>query len=256
MGLTISDGPLAPHAPTTVNYSIDGPPHRLLFQAFPRRVRAELAGTLVLETDGGMLLHETAILPQLYVPHEDMDDALLEPTDHHTHCPFKGDASYHSIRVDDTVRENGVWSYAEPLEAASWLHGYRALYWSAVDAWFDEEEQVYGHLRDPFHRVDTRPTKRRVRVTLDGTVLAESDAPMVLSETGLPNRWYLSPDDLRVELAASETSTVCPYKGRASYGSVDGTQDVAWCYADPLADARPIAGRWAFDDAKVKIDVI
>ncbi|MGI9053982.1 MAG: DUF427 domain-containing protein, partial [Ilumatobacteraceae bacterium] len=99
MGLTISDGPLAPQSPTTVNYSIDGPQHRLLFQAFGRRVRAELAGTVVVETDGGMLLHETAILPQLYVPESDIDGALLEATDHHTHCPFKGDASYHTIRV-------------------------------------------------------------------------------------------------------------------------------------------------------------
>jgi len=255
MSLTMSKGPLAPESPPTVNYLIDGPKHKIFFSAFPRRVRAELAGTVLAETDGAMLLHETALLPQLYVPVVDMDDSRLEPTDHHTHCPFKGDASYHTIRVGDIVRENGVWSYPQPIEAVPWLADYRALYWEAADAWFDEDEQVLGHLRDPFHRVDTRPTRRHVRVTLDGTVLAESDAPLVLSETGLPNRWYLSPDDLRVELGPSDTTSICPYKGDATYGSVDGAEDVAWRYEDPLPDARPITGRWAFDDSKVSIEV-
>lgn len=255
MSLTMEAGPLAPEAPGTVNYSIDGPPHKLYFSAFPRRVRAELAGAVIFETDGGMLLHETALLPKLYVPIVDMDNTLLEPTDHHTHCPFKGDASYHSIRVGDTVRENAVWSYPEPLPPAAWLRDYRALYWWAADAWFDEDEQVYVHLRDPFHRVDTRPTRRHVRVSLDGRLLAESDDPVVLSETGLPNRWYLSDEDLRVELTPSGTTTGCPYKGWASYGSVDGVDDVAWRYEEPFSDVQRIAGRWAFDDTKVSIEI-
>jgi uncharacterized protein (DUF427 family) len=255
MSLTMEAGPLAPHSPSTVNYSIEGPAHKLYFSAFPRRVRAELAGGVIFETEAGMLLHETALLPQLYVPIADMDAALLEATDHHTHCPFKGDASYHTIRVGDMVRENGVWGYPEPLPAASWLRDYRALYWWAADAWYDEDEQVFVHLRDPFHRVDVRPTRRHVRVMLDGLLLAESDDPTVLSETGLPNRWYLSPDDLRVRLAPSDTTTGCPYKGEASYGSVDGVDDVAWTYPDPLPDARRIAGLWAFDDTKVRIEI-
>jgi len=255
MGLTIADGPLAPHAPDTVNYRIDGPKHRLYFTAFPRRVRAELAGQVIASTDAGMLLHETGILPQLYVPEADVNEDLLEPTDHHTHCPFKGDASYHTIRAGDEVRENGMWSYPEPLDAASWLRGYRALYWDAADAWFDEDEQVFGHLRDPFHRVDVRPSSRRVRVTLDGQLLAESDQPRLLSETGLPNRWYLSADDLRVELGPSDTTTICPYKGDAVYGSVPGVDDAAWSYPDPLPDATTIAGRWSFDDTKVTVEV-
>lgn len=251
----MSDGPLATNAPPTVNYTIDGPAHRLYFSAFPRRVRAEVAGRTVLESDGAMLLHESNLLPQLYVPVDDLDESLLEATDHRTHCPFKGDATYHSIRVGDVVKENAVWTYADPLDEASWLRGYRAVYWEGADAWFDEDEQVLGHLRDPFHRVDTRPTRRHVRVHLDGQVLAESDAPMVLSETGLPNRWYLDPADLRVELVPTQTTSICPYKGDATYGSAGGVDDVAWRYADPLPDARPIAGRWAFDGTKVTIDV-
>jgi uncharacterized protein (DUF427 family) len=134
-----------------------------------------------------MLLHETGLLPQLYVPEGDLHADLLEPTDHHTYCPFKGEASYHTLRVGDQVADNAVWHYPEPLPAVSWLAGYAALYWSsAVDRWLDEE--ALGHLPDPFHRIDVRATGCRVRVLAGEHIIADSTRPLVLSETGLPNR--------------------------------------------------------------------
>src|SRR5579863_4551028 len=101
MSLTFSTGPLAGHAPGTVNYRIDGPAHKLLMQEFPRRVRATFGGQTVLDTTRGMLLHETGLPPQLYVPHEDIRAGLLRPTEHHTYCPFKGTASYWTVTVGD-----------------------------------------------------------------------------------------------------------------------------------------------------------
>lgn len=255
MSLTLADGPLAPHAPDTVNYRIDGPAHRLLLHPFPRRVRATFGGETVLDTESGMLLHETGLLPQLYVPHADVRDDVLHPSNHQTHCPFKGDASYHSIRVGDAVAQDGVWTYREPLPAAAWLRGYRALYWEAAEAWFDEDEQVYGHLRDPYHRVDTRRSRRHVVVRRDGETLAESDQPVLLSETGLPNRLYLPPEDVAVQLQRSDTTSVCPYKGNADYGSLAELPDVAWRYRNPLPDVIGVAGLWCFDDSLVAVDV-
>ncbi|NMH98136.1 DUF427 domain-containing protein [Pseudonocardia acidicola] len=261
MGLTRTDGPLSPHAPTTVNYAIDGPAHKLLFHPFPRRVRAEFAGRTVLDTRAGMLLHETALLPMLYVPLADFDASLLEATEHTTHCPFKGDARYHSVRVGDRVAENAVWSYPTPKADASWLAGYASMYWRAADAWYDEDEQVFGHLTDPYTRIDVRPTSRTVRVRSGDTVIAESTSPVVLSETGLPNRWYLSPDDVRVPLQPTDTRTHCPYKGEASYFSAtlpDGRvlTDVAWSYPKPLPESSRIAGLLSFahDGVEVLVD--
>src|SRR5205085_4091601 len=95
---------------------------------------------------------------------DDVDQTLLERTDHGTHCPFKGEASYWSLRAGDRVAENTVWAYEEPLEAARWLLGHVALYWDRVDAWFEEDDEIHGHLRDPYHRVDARPSSRRVQV--------------------------------------------------------------------------------------------
>lgn len=261
MSLTRTHGPLSPSAPKTVNYTLDGPPHKLLMHPFPRRVRAEFAGRTVLDTRRGVLVHETALLPRFYVPEADLDPTAFVATDHTTHCPFKGDATYRSLRVGERVVENALWAYPDPLPAASWLAGYASLYWDAADAWFDEEEQVYAHLTDPYVRVDVRPTSRHVQVFAGDTLVAESHAPLVLQETGLPERWYLSPGDALVPLVPTATRTRCPYKGEASYWTVqlpDGRElvDAAWGYPEPLPESTRIAGRISFlhHDLRVVID--
>jgi uncharacterized protein (DUF427 family) len=261
MALTRTDGPLSADAPATVNYRIDGPAHKLLMHPFPRRVRAEFAGRTVLDTRRGVLLHETALLPRLYVPEEDVDQSLFVPSDHSTHCPFKGDATYRTLRVGDRVVENALWAYPDPLPDAKWLAGYASLYWNAADAWFDEDEQVFAHLTDPYTRVDVRPTSRHVQVLAGDTLVAESHHPLVLNETGLPARWYLSPDDVRVPLEPTATRTRCPYKGEARYWTVrlpDGREltDAVWAYPEPLPESSRIAGRLSFlhDELTVLVD--
>lgn len=251
MALTFGEAPLSSRPRDTVNYRIDGPGHRLLFEPFPRRVRAVFGGTTVLDTTNGMLLHESNLLPQLYLPRDDVRDDLLTATDHRTHCPFKGDASYWSIMVKDRTAEDAVWSYLDPLPQASWLRDHVALYWDSMDAWFDEDEQVVGHLRDPYHRVDVRSTSRYVQVVAGEEVIAESRRTVLLSETCLPNRFYLPADDVRTELLElSGTHTVCPYKGTASYRSLRTSSglitDAAFCYPEPLEGVRAIRGYLCF----------
>jgi uncharacterized protein (DUF427 family) len=260
MTLTQSHGPLSGDPPRTVNYDIEGPQHRLFFDDFPRRVRGLLGGETVLDTRRGKLLHETGHLPQLYVPDEDIRADVLAPTGHATHCPFKGDASYWSVRVGDRLAENALWAYPAPLEQASWLRGYKAPYWHAMDTWFDEDEEVQNRLRDPYHRVDVRATTRRVRVLTDGEVIAESARTKLLSETGLPNRFYLPREDVREELLEpSDTRTVCPYKGTAVYWSLrqggHRVDDVAWSYPEPLENALKTAGHICFSHETVAIEV-
>lgn len=256
MGLTFGGAPLASDAPDTVNYKIDGPAHKLFFQPFPRRVRGVVNGEIVVDTERGMLLYETNIGPVLYVPEEDLRHDLLTDTDLSTHCPFKGDASYRTITVGDRVVEDAVWAYKAPTPLAKWLTGYAAFYWEKIDHWYDEDEEVLGHLRDPYHRVDIRKSSRKVVVRAGDTVLAETSRPYVLSETGLPNRYYIPREDVRGDLlTATETSTVCPYKGTASYVRTADIDDVAWKYEEPLAESLPIAGALAFDSSKVTVEV-
>ncbi len=226
MSLTHSSGPLSGQAPQTVNYRIEGPAHKLLMHEFPRRIRATFGGQTVFDTTRAMLLHETGLLPQVYVPLDDIRADLITPTDHHTFCPFKGTASYWTVTVarqtdGDQEAQNAIWSYPEPNPEAQWLKGYAGFYWNAMDEWFDEDERIEGHIRDPYHRVDVRRSSRKVRVLLGDTVLAETSRPLLLSETGLPNRFYIPAEDVRQDLLeASDTHTVCPYKGTASYWSI------------------------------------
>ena len=253
MSLTFTGAPLAAEPPATTNYEIDGPKHRLFLHPFPRRVRAQLAGETVLDSTRGALLHESQILPRLYVPLEDVRADLLERTDHATHCPFKGDASYWSVRVGDRVAENAVWTYEEPLPAAAWLRGLVSVYPERMDAWFDEDEEIHGHLRDPYHRVDARRSSRRVEVRADGDVVARSGRPVVVFETGNPLRFYIPREDVDAALVASATTTTCPYKGVASYWSLGDVEDAAWSYEEPLEAMTKAAGFVSFDAAKVEV---
>lgn len=255
MSLTLAHGPLAAN-PAAANYRIDGPAHRLYFDAFPRRVRAAFAGVTVLDSVRGMLLHETGLLPQLYVPRADVRMARFEPSAHASQCPWKGTACYWDLAVGARRARDALWAYPAPLPAAAWLADYVALYWDKPDEWRDEDEVVRGHLRDPYHRVDVRSSTRHVEAVIGAQVVALSEHPKVLSETGLPNRWYFAPDEVRRDLLQpSTTRTSCPYKGEASYFDLWlGTHqitDVAWSYADPLPESRAIAGYFCFAEEYV-----
>jgi uncharacterized protein (DUF427 family) len=252
MSLTFPGGPLASDPPAHTNYTIEGPKHRLLLHPFPRRVRARFAGETVLDSTRGALLHESQILPRLYVPLEDLRADLLERTDHATHCPFKGDASYWSVRVGDRVAENAVWAYENPIPESEWLRGLVSVYPERMDEWFDEDEQVF-RLRDPYHRVDARRSSRRIEVRHDGQLVARSDHPIVVHETGLPLRFYLAREDVAAALVRSETTARCPYKGEATYWSLDGVDDVAWSYEAPLESMLVARGNVCFDAEKVEV---
>ncbi len=136
--------------------------------------------------------------------------------------------------------------------------------WAALDAWYEEDEQVFVHPRNPYVRVDALRSHRSVRVELDGLVLAESTSPVLLFETGLPTRYYFDRGDVRLEhLQHSDTETACPYKGvTTDYWSVltdgrveDGNRDLAWSYQFPTASLTPIAGLIAFYNEKVDVFV-
>ena len=254
-------GPFAGQPGGSFNFTLDdAPPHRIFFESYPRRLRATIGGHTVLDSVRGRLLHETGLPAVPYVPLEDIDAAVLEPSDTSTHCPFKGDASYRSIRVGDRLVEDAVWLYAEPLEAAPWLRGLGALAWGKADEWWLEDERVFGHLRDPYHRVDVFESSRPVRVRAGGRVVAESRRPKLLYETSLPVRVYLPRADVAPDvLVPSEKRSVCPYKGEASYWSieVDGQRlgDAAWSYETPLPEAMKAQGHVSFLGDGVEVEV-
>jgi uncharacterized protein (DUF427 family) len=260
MTLTIGSAPFGTRPSGMFNFSYDAPKHVLYFEDSPRRVRAMLGERVVADSRRAKLMHETGHLPVYYFPREDVDQALLEPTDHSTRCPFKGDALWWSIRDGDRVVENAAWSYPEPLKGAPPLAGYLALEWRAVDRWLEEDEEIEGHPRDPYTRVDIRRSSRHVTVSLDGQTLAETRSPKLLFETSLPPRIYVPSEDIRGEsLAPSATRTYCPYKGRASYWSADVggrlVDDVAWSYPEPFPEAEKVRDHLSFLHEELLVEV-
>src|SRR3954463_7310087 len=216
MSLTRPPGALAGQS-GAANYAIDGPKHKLLATPLTRRVRGELRAEVVVDTEGAFLLHETGLSPQLYVPLDDVRADALSRTDHATHCPFKGDASYRTITVGDRVAENALWVYDEPLDAAPWLAGHAGVYLQRLDRWRDEDD-VVSAFPDPYHRVDVRRTGRRVEVRARGELIAQTTEALLLSETALANRYYLPRAAVTAELRGpTATTSFCAYKGTATY---------------------------------------
>jgi uncharacterized protein (DUF427 family) len=260
VSLTAGNAPFSPQPAGVFNFEPPRTKGVIYFDGSPRRVRAVFAGETVVDSRHAKLLHETGHLPIYYFPLADVHEDLLEPTDHSTRCPFKGQAAYWSIRAGGRVAENAAWGYDEPLADMAALAGHRALYWNRVDEWWEEDERAFVHARDPYHRVDVLDTSRHVRVTLDGEMLADTRRARVLFETSLPPRWYIPREDVSTELLSpSDTRTECPYKGTAGYSNLrlgDRQEtDLAWCYEQPLREVEPIVGRLAFFDERVDTEI-
>jgi uncharacterized protein (DUF427 family) len=261
MTLTIGTGPFGDQSTGTFNFEVRAPrDHALYLEDTPRRVRVVFNGETIADSRRAKLLHEAGHLPVYYFPREDVRWERLEESDHTTYCPFKGDASYWSVRVGERVAENAVWGYPEPIDSCPPIAGYLAFYWRKMDHWYEEDEEVFVHPRDPYHRVDVLESSRHVKVTVNGEVVAETDRPKIMFETGLPPRYYIPPEDVREDvLAESEKTTQCPYKGIASYYSVEAggkrVEDLVWYYPEPIPEAPKIKGLLCFFNEKVDLEV-
>jgi uncharacterized protein (DUF427 family) len=228
----------------------------LRYEPIERRVRAE---AIVDSTRAILVWEPRRVVPSYAVPVEDIRAELaIAPATNgepagvlHPGIPF----AVHTAAGDPV--SIGDRAGAGFRLADEELAGYVVLDFAAFDEWYEEDERVAGHPRDPFHRVDVRRTARPVRIELDGDVLAETTRARLLFETSLPTRFYLPPEDVRVDLDPTSRITYCPYKGQASNWSVDAggrrRENLAWSYEHPLPDAVAITGLVAFWDERVDV---
>jgi uncharacterized protein (DUF427 family) len=222
----------------------------------PRRVRGYSGGELVFDTTGARYVWEVPYYPQYYIPLADVRTELLADEDHPQKVQL-GPSRLFSLTAAGQVHK----SAARVFDAGDGpVAGSVRFEWDALD-WFEEDEPIVGHPRNPYVRVDALRSHRNIRVELDGTVLAEARDPILLFETGLPTRYYLDRTDVNFEqLEPSDTQTRCPYKGVTSgYWSVrvgDTVHpDLAWTYDYPLPECAPIARMIAFYNEKLDIIV-
>lgn len=218
MSLTTGRGPLS--ARPAGRFTAPVPTQVGYLEPFRRRIRATRDGRTVIDSERALLVHRQGQPPALAFPAGDVVELASE---------------------------------TEPDAP-----GYVRVPWDAVDAWFEEDEQMLGHPRNPYHRVDCLRSQRRLVVEVGGTVLVDTATTLLVQETALEPRLYVDPRLVRTDLLQrSETSTYCPYKGYATYWTAQiGEQevdDMAWSYEDPLPESLPLAGFLSFDPARVTV---
>jgi uncharacterized protein (DUF427 family) len=233
---------------------------QLRHQPIEKRVRAFLGPEPVVDSTRAVLVWEPRrVVPSFAVPADDIHAALSPAPDTngqaagvlHPGIPF----SVHTTAGEPvSVADRAGAGFRLDDED---LAGYVVLDFAGFDDWFEEDERIAGHPRDPFHRVDVRQSARPVRIEIGGEVVAETTRARLAFETQLPTRFYIPRDDVLPELQPSLRQTYCPYKGEASYWSLDAggrcRDDVAWSYEHPLPDAAALAGLVAFWDERVSV---
>jgi uncharacterized protein (DUF427 family) len=223
-----------------------------------KRVRAFLGGEVVADTTRPVLVWEVPYYPAYYLPAVDVRTELLESDGAVAHSPSRGEGRTFTVRAGGEEAAGAAVRYEDsPIEE---LRDLIRLDWDAMDAWFEEDEEVFTHPRDPYTRVDILPSSRHVRVEVDGVTVAESASPRLLFETGLPVRYYLPKTHVRLELLSpTDSVSHCPYKGQAEWWSVGAGdnlhEDLAWSYRTPLPESQKVAGLIAFYNEKVDIYV-
>jgi uncharacterized protein (DUF427 family) len=226
----------------------------LQFEPTARRVRVMFGGATIADSRAVMLMIEKRRLAVYYFPIKDVRQDLLVETDYRGQHAGRGEATFYSVKVGNKVAEKAAWRYLNPERPE--LKDYIAFYWDKMDAWFEEDDEVFVHPRDPYHRVDVLNSSRHVKVIVGGEVVAESRRPRLLFETGLPVRYYIPKVDVRLDLLMpTNTSTRCPYKGKASYWSVNVKgkefKDIVWGYPAPIPECSKIENLLCFYDEKV-----
>ena len=240
-----------------VVHADEEPPKRTVrLEPTARRVRAYVNGVAIADSKRVMVLFETSRLPVYYVPAEDVRMDCLEPASRTSDSPLKGAATHWNIRVGERLVADAAWRYGDPPVGGPDLRDFVAFYWQKMDAWYEEDDEVFVHPRDPYHRVDVLNSSRHVRVIVGGEVLAETRRPRLVFETGLPTRYYIPRQDVRLDrLVPSETVTQCPYKGKTVHFSIQAADrllpDMAWSYPFPIAECPKIENLICFYDERV-----
>jgi uncharacterized protein (DUF427 family) len=222
-----------------------------------KRVRAYLNGELVADTIRPLLVWESPYYPAYYLPASDIRAKLVASGDTER-SPSRGTAEVLDVVTGTGTAAKAGRRYTDsPFEE---LRDAVRLDWGSMTEWFEEDEPVYVHPRNPYARVDILASSRHIRVELDGVTVAESRSPRILYETYLPARYYLPITDVRMDLLRpSETETSCPYKGTANYWSIEVNgrryDDLVWIYRTPLPESQKIAGLACFYNEKVDLYV-
>jgi uncharacterized protein (DUF427 family) len=253
MGLSWQQGPLGRNP--NGQFLTPGMPERVLYaEPLRRRLRAELGGSTVVQSDDAVLLFEPGRYPVAYFPLAGFAEGALRQTDHRSQHRDLGDTAWFEVIGATRQAARGAWQHVALPAQAAILGDKVALAWRAMDGFYEEDDRILGHAADPYHRIDIRRTSRRLAVRASDRVVADTSNPLVLYESGFAPRWYMPRADVVAEaLTQVELQTFCPYKGIASYYDIDGIRHAAWSYRTPFDEMAAIGDLVSFEPDKVEV---
>ena len=227
---------------------------RVRVEPSSKRVRVMLGGEMIADTASPLLVWEVPYFPTYYFPPADVHTDLLAPTGETKSSPSRGEATQYVVKAGDA--EGAAYAFHDALIPECADH--YVFVWNTMDHWFEEDEEVFVHARDPYTRIDILSSSRRVRVEIDGVTVADTTNGSFLFETGLPTRYYIPKTDVAMALLTpTDLVSACPYKGTARYWTVtvngDRHENVVWGYDTPLPESQKIAGLVSFYNEKVDI---
>ena len=220
-----------------------------------RRVRAYFGGELIVDSRQALLVYEKVPVPAYWFPFADVRQEFLAAGDTNS-----AGTNYWDLTVNGRTESKAARSVSQADGERQVLNGYISFYWSKIDSWFEEDDEVFVHSRDLYSRVDVLHSSRHIRIEVRGVTVADTHRPCLLFETHLPTRYYIPKQDCRMDLLVpSDLHTSCPYKGTASYWSVRSrdelVQDVVWSYPRPIPECSKIENLLSFYNEKVDIYV-
>ncbi len=218
-----------------------------------KRVRAYIGGSEIANSDETLILRRPKSVPQYAFPKNDVKISQLKISGEHEDSIGK----YQLLDLKDVPgKEEIAILYRAPVSGAERLRDHVVFDWHKIDKWMEENEVISGHTRDPYTRIDVRESDRRIEVRVKGEKIAETARPRLLFETGLPVRYYIPAEDVKMNyLYPSELQTSCPYKGKASYWDIkvggEELRNLVWSYVDPYDESLAIKGYFCFYNEKL-----
>ena len=254
MGLSWQQGPLGKGAVGTF-LTAQPMPDRLLFaERLRRRMRVRLGGQWIADSEDVILLHVPGRYPVAYFNRSDVSDGVLVDTDRVTTDKDLGPTAWFTVLAGDDRVERAAWQHIGLPTYAGDLEGRVAFAWRSMDAFFEEDERILGHAADPYHRIDIRKSSRVLEVRQGDHVIARTQRPQVLFESGFAPRWYVPREDIEEDyLTPAEGETFCPYKGLAGYYDIGGAKQAAWYYPEAYDEVHRVGDWVSFEPDKVEV---
>ena len=225
--------------------------HTIVLEKTKKWIRAKFENHIVINSKNASILFEDGHLPTYYFPKTDINMNLLNKSNKTSNCPFKGDATYWDLKSRDKKYLNSAWSYENPIKGQEGLKGLIAFYWSKIDNWYEEEEEIFSYPRDPYVRIDTLRSSRNIEVYIKNELILSSSKSIILFETHKSPKYFFSINDIKVNLVFSETVFRCPYKGISNYLSIKEDnkffKDVIMQYTQPKPEVSILKNLVCFD---------